>query len=64
MPNDFRPMHRCISCVSNDAEVVLSDYLELCLSCLQSRVRPVEPGNRFTVILQISDCGYEETGND
>lgn len=57
---DFCPLHRCIACVHRDAEVVLSDYLELCLYCLQSRIQPVEPGKKFVIVLQITDCGYDE----
>jgi hypothetical protein len=58
----LRPLHRCMGCVSADAEIVLSGNLELCLSCLQRRLTPVEPGKRLTIVLQCE--GYDYQGSE
>ncbi len=56
----FIPLYRCMACCRNQAEVTLSPSLELCLLCLQERINPVRPGEKFTVVLRIEECGYEE----
>jgi hypothetical protein len=63
MSKTFRPLYRCMACCRNRSEVVLSGDLELCLPCLQSRIVPVEPGHRFTVVLAIVESGYEDVKN-
>lgn len=53
-----------MSCGHNDAEIVMQQYLELCLHCLESRIEPIEPGSKFTIVLAIQSCGYDEGQDD
>lgn len=60
MTDTFTPLHRCMSCVRNDAVVALYSDLELCLHCLKERISPISPGQKFEITVSVVECGYDE----
>lgn len=64
MGSPLRPLHRCMVCLKNEAQVILYQQLELCLWCLKDRISPIEPGKKFEITISVVDCGYDYEEED